>query len=53
MQRQQKEDSVRRQGRLWLAAVVTVMTGYILVTGQYISLAPGAYEDEEIGPEDD
>ncbi|KAK9799836.1 hypothetical protein WJX73_007324 [Symbiochloris irregularis] len=53
LQRQQKEDSVRRQGRLWLAGVATLMIGYILVTGQYISLAPGAYDDEEIEAEDD
>ena len=43
-QKRAKEAAQRRQGRLWLAGVAAAMLGYVLITGQYITLG---YDEEE------
>ena len=46
-QRQQKDDQMKRQGRLWVASVAALMVGFVLVTGQYISFGSQEYEGDE------
>ena len=48
LQRVQKEEQIKRQGRMWLAAVAALMAGYILVTGQYISFGSSDLDEEDL-----
>ena len=51
-QKRTKEAAQRRQARLWLAGVAAAMVGYVLVTGQYITLGYGDDEDEDMDEEE-